>query len=138
MPPASAAERVENAGLIAHLPEHAVLWVQGIRTRSMGRTRYFLSPPLLPGRMYNYRVSVAWIEDGHWVSQTRVVPVQAGLIQGLYLPPAPMIIEKAAMRAADPAKAADRLREQGRGRRSLIVYKDLAKAVRRESEQAIC
>jgi hypothetical protein len=30
------------------------------------------------------------------------------------------------------------VRKQGRGRNSLIVYKDLAKAVRRESNQAIC
>ncbi len=89
LPPASEADGVENAGLIAHLPEHAVLWVEGTQTRSRGRTRYFLSPPLLPGCMYNYRIAVAWIEGGHWVSQTRMVPVQAGLIQGIYLRPAP-------------------------------------------------
>jgi uncharacterized protein (TIGR03000 family) len=97
LPPAPAAERSENAVLIAHLPEHAVLWVEGTRTRSMGRTRYFQSPPLLPGRKYNYRVSAAWIEDGRWVSQTRMVPVQAGLVQAIYLRPAPMIPAKAAM-----------------------------------------
>jgi uncharacterized protein (TIGR03000 family) len=96
LPPASAADSVEYAGLIAHVPEHAALWVQGTQTRSMGRTRYFLSPPLLPGRMYNYRVTVAWIEDGHWVSQTRMIPVEAGLIQAIYLRPAPNSPVKAA------------------------------------------
>jgi uncharacterized protein (TIGR03000 family) len=95
--PAPAAEPFENAILIAHLPEHAVLWVEGTRTRSMGRTRYFQSPPLLPGRKYNYRVSAAWIEDGRWVSQTRMVLVQAGLIQAIYLRPAPVIPAEAAM-----------------------------------------
>jgi uncharacterized protein (TIGR03000 family) len=92
---APAVERPETAGLIAHLPEHAVFWVEGTRTRSIGRTRYFQSPP---GRKYNYRVSVAWIEDGSWVSQTRVVPVQAGLIQAIYLRTATPPPEKAAMK----------------------------------------
>jgi uncharacterized protein (TIGR03000 family) len=73
------------AGLIARLPEHAAFWVEGTRTRSIGRTRFFQSPPLVPGRKYNYRVTAAWIEDGSWVSQTRVVSVQAGLIQAIYL-----------------------------------------------------
>jgi uncharacterized protein (TIGR03000 family) len=99
LPPAPAAERFENAMLIAHLPEHAVLWVEGTRTRSIGRTRYFQSPLLLPGRRYNYRVSAAWIEDGRWVGQTRMVPVQAGLIQAIYLRPVPAIPAQAAMRS---------------------------------------
>ncbi len=77
------------AMFIAHLPEQAVLWAEGTRTRSTGRTRCFQSPPLLPGRQYNYQMSVAWIEDGRWVSQTRIVPVQAGLIQAIYLRPTP-------------------------------------------------
>ena len=64
-----------------------MFWVEGIRTRSTGRTRYFQSPPLLPGRKYNYRIRAAWIEDGHWVSQTRMVPVEAGTIQAIYLRP---------------------------------------------------
>jgi uncharacterized protein (TIGR03000 family) len=87
LPQAPSAERPESAGLIARLPEHAAFWVEGIRTRSNGRTRLFQSPPLAPGRKYNYRVSTTWIEDGSWVSQTRVVPVQAGLIQAIYLRP---------------------------------------------------
>ena len=33
------------------------------------------------------RVRAAWIEDGQIVSQTRIVPVQAGLIQAIYLRP---------------------------------------------------
>lgn len=85
LPPAPPAERSPNALLMAHLPEHAALWVEGTRTRSLGSTRYFQSPPLQPGRKYNYRVRVAWIEDGRWVSETRMVPVQAGLIQAIYL-----------------------------------------------------
>lgn len=85
LPQAAPAERPEVVVLIAHLPEHALFWVQGTPTRSTGRARYFQSPPLLPGRKYNYRVRAAWIENGRWVSQTREIPVQAGLIQAIYL-----------------------------------------------------
>jgi uncharacterized protein (TIGR03000 family) len=81
-----AAERPETAVLIVHVPENAVLWVEGTRTRSTGRTRFFLSPPLTPGQKYRYRVRAAWIEHGQWVNQTQNVPVQAGAIQTIDLP----------------------------------------------------
>jgi len=97
LPQASPAERPE-AVLIAYLPDHAVFWVEGTRTRSTGRTRYFQSPPLSPDRKYNYRAHVAWIENGRWVSQPRLVPVAAGQIQTLYLRPAPLVPAKAAMK----------------------------------------
>lgn len=76
---------IESANLIAHLPEHAFLWVEGTLTRLTGRTRRFQSPPLLPDRKYSYRVRAVWIEDGHWVSQTRTVPVEAGSVEAVYL-----------------------------------------------------
>jgi uncharacterized protein (TIGR03000 family) len=97
LPPPPVTERSVTAVLIAHLPEHAALWVQGIRTRSIGRTRYFQSPQLIPGRKYNYRVRAAWIEDGRWVSQTLMVPVEAGLLQAVYLQPTLPLPAKAAM-----------------------------------------
>jgi uncharacterized protein (TIGR03000 family) len=87
LPPPPGAERPATAVLIVHLPEHAVFWVEGTQTRSTGRTRYFQSPPLVPGQKYNYRVRAAWIEDGRWVSQTRRVAVEAGHIQAVYLRP---------------------------------------------------
>jgi uncharacterized protein (TIGR03000 family) len=87
LPPAASTARTETAVLIAHLPEQAAFWVEGTRTQSTGRTRYFQSPPLQPGRKYAYRVRAVWIEDGRIVSQTRMVPVQAGLIQAIYLRP---------------------------------------------------
>jgi uncharacterized protein (TIGR03000 family) len=90
-PPAGAPE---VAVLIAHLPEHAVLVVDGRRTRSEGRTRYLQSPPLTPGEGYSYTVGVTWIEDGRWVSQTRKVPVRAGLTQAIYLRFAPTLLAK--------------------------------------------
>jgi uncharacterized protein (TIGR03000 family) len=84
---ASLTARSSSAVLIAHLPEHAAFWVEGTRTRSEGRTRYFQSPPLRPDRKYNYRVRAAWIENGRWTIQTRMVPVQAGTVQAVYLRP---------------------------------------------------
>ena len=83
--PRSRNGQTDAAGLVAHLPEHALLWVEGTRTRLSGRTRYFQSPPLKPDHKYNYRVRAVWIEDGHWVSQTQTVPVEAGRIEAIYL-----------------------------------------------------
>jgi uncharacterized protein (TIGR03000 family) len=77
--------RTESAGLIAHLPEHALLWVEESPTGLTGKTRIFRSPPLRPDRKYSYRVRAVWIEDGHWVSETRTVPVRAGGIEAVYL-----------------------------------------------------
>lgn len=85
LPQGPLGERPGAAVLIAHLPRNAVLWVEGTRTGSTGRTRYFQSPLLRPGRRYSYKVRAAWIEDGRWVSQSRKVPVQAGTIEALYL-----------------------------------------------------
>jgi uncharacterized protein (TIGR03000 family) len=97
LPQAAPAAQPETAALIAHLPEDAVFWVEGTRTRSTGRTRYFQSPPLQLGHKYSYTVRVVWIEDSQWVSQTRMVPVRAGLIQAIYLRPSPAAQAKAAM-----------------------------------------
>jgi uncharacterized protein (TIGR03000 family) len=83
--PASPATRSQSALLIVHLPEHAVIWVEGKRTLLTGENRYFHSPQLSPGRRYSYTVRAAWIEGGQWVSQTRIVPVQAGMVQAIYI-----------------------------------------------------
>ncbi|HEY7156364.1 MAG TPA: TIGR03000 domain-containing protein [Gemmataceae bacterium] len=87
LPQGPPAGRPAIAILIARLPEHALFWVEGRLTRLRGPTRYFQSPPLPAGGKYSYTVRVAWIEDGQWVSQTQKIPVQAGLIQAIYLQP---------------------------------------------------
>ncbi len=87
LPQEAAAGRPDATVLVAHLPEQAAFWVEGTLTRSLGRTRYFQSPPLLPDQKYAYRVRVLWLENGQWVSQTRRVPVEAGSIQAIYLRP---------------------------------------------------
>jgi len=67
--------------LMAHLPEEALIWVQGAETKQKGEIRYFESPALTPGDEYVYTVRVNWVEDGKWVSQTRQFPVKAGVMQ---------------------------------------------------------
>jgi uncharacterized protein (TIGR03000 family) len=74
------------AKLVAHLPEGAPLWVEGMPTRQRGAVRHFESPPLKKrGHRYTYTARVVWFEDGKWVSQTQEVPVWAGKITCLYL-----------------------------------------------------
>jgi uncharacterized protein (TIGR03000 family) len=85
LPQRTAPAEPTAALLIAHLPEHALLWVDGTRTQSTGQTRFFQTPALSPGNMYSYTVRAAWLEDGRWVSQTRKVVVGAGLVQTIYL-----------------------------------------------------
>jgi uncharacterized protein (TIGR03000 family) len=83
--PEAPAGRPAVAMLVAHLPEHALLWVEGKRMRFAEPTHSFRSPPLAPGKKYTYTVRAAWIEEGRWVSQTLSVPVRAGSIQAIYL-----------------------------------------------------
>lgn len=75
----------EAALLVVHLPEHSLFWVEGKRVRLVGPTRSLRSPPLSPGGRYSYRLRADWLEDGQWVSQTRTVPIRAGLIEAVYL-----------------------------------------------------
>jgi uncharacterized protein (TIGR03000 family) len=85
LPQRGSAEEADVAILVAYLPEDAALWVEGVQTRSEGRTRYFESPPLPPGKTFRYAVKAVWREDGRWVSQTREVVVRAGEVHRVYL-----------------------------------------------------
>jgi uncharacterized protein (TIGR03000 family) len=91
VPLESPAARADTAMLIVHLPEPAMLWVEGRPIPLRGQTSYFRSPPLNPAKKYIYTVRAAWFEEGQWVSLTREVPVTAGLIQALYLRPVPTL-----------------------------------------------
>ncbi|HTU20233.1 MAG TPA: TIGR03000 domain-containing protein [Gemmataceae bacterium] len=76
------------AVLMAHLPEHAQVWFNGLATKSTGKIRYFESPQLTPGKHYFYSVRIVWHENGKWVHKTEKVPVAAGEMHCLYLSPA--------------------------------------------------
>jgi uncharacterized protein (TIGR03000 family) len=91
LPLESPAAKAETAMLIVHLPEPAMLWVEGRLIPLRGPTGYFQSPPLNPAKRYVYTVRAVWRENGRWVTLSREVPVAAGLVQALYLRPAPAL-----------------------------------------------
>lgn len=61
-----------------NLPADADLRFEGIRVSQPGSLRRFISPPLMPGRNYNYDISATWTDNGRQVTQTRKVLVRAG------------------------------------------------------------
>jgi uncharacterized protein (TIGR03000 family) len=60
------------------VPANAEIWVNGVKTKQSGESRYFFSPPLTPGRKYNYQMRLRWTKDGKPVEQTQNILVQAG------------------------------------------------------------
>jgi uncharacterized protein (TIGR03000 family) len=66
-----------TARLRIRVPADASLWVDGEPMPGSGPERVFLSPPLLPGRMYTYEVRARWTKDGREVEQVRRALVRA-------------------------------------------------------------
>jgi len=60
------------------VPENAEVWVNGVKTKQAGESRYFFSPPLEPGKKYSYQMRVLWKKDGKPVEETQRILVQAG------------------------------------------------------------
>lgn len=73
------------AELVAHVPEHAEVFVGSNVLKSDGDTRYFSSPALEPGYTYSYTVRVNWIEEGKKVTQSHDVIVKPGEMSCFYL-----------------------------------------------------
>ena len=59
-------------------PAGADIWFEEVKTLQGGSFRQFLSPPLTPGRGYNYEMRVRWLEGARPVEQTRRLTVYAG------------------------------------------------------------
>jgi uncharacterized protein (TIGR03000 family) len=66
------------ARLVVQLPGDARLTVDGAATTEAGATRWFLSPPLEPGRTYHYLLRAEVLRDGQKLTETRRVSVRAG------------------------------------------------------------
>jgi uncharacterized protein (TIGR03000 family) len=49
-----------------------------VKTKQVGETRSFKSPPLEPGKTYLYDIRVHWVENGQDVDNKRTIKVQAG------------------------------------------------------------
>lgn len=67
-----------KAHIRLRVPEGAEIWVNGVKTKQTGESRYFFSPPLTPGKKYNYELRLRWMKDGKPVEETQRIPVQAG------------------------------------------------------------
>jgi uncharacterized protein (TIGR03000 family) len=67
-----------KAHIWLRLPANAEVWVNDVKTRQTGESRYFYSPPLTPGRQYSYQLRVRWMKDGKPVEETQRLLVHAG------------------------------------------------------------
>jgi len=68
-----------TADVSVRLPADAKLYFEGVPMELTGPERNFVSPPLTPGRNYQYEVRAVWSDNqGHEVVQDRKVLVHAG------------------------------------------------------------
>jgi uncharacterized protein (TIGR03000 family) len=65
------------------VPADAEVWFNGDPTTQRGAQRHFTSPPLTPGRDYQYEIRARWTEDGRTVDQTRTIVVHANARVGV-------------------------------------------------------
>jgi uncharacterized protein (TIGR03000 family) len=74
--PSAAAD--SSARLDIRVPATAVVQVQGRTLDQDGATRRFQTPPIAPNQSRRYTIQAVWTENGHEVSASREVTVQAG------------------------------------------------------------
>jgi uncharacterized protein (TIGR03000 family) len=75
----SSATAMDNKARIwLRVPSNAQIWVEGVKTKQTGETRYFYSPQLTPGKQYSYRVHLRWTKDGKIVEENQRLLVSAG------------------------------------------------------------
>ena len=67
-----------KAHIWLRVPQSAEIWVNGVKTKLTGESRYFFSPPLTPGKKYSYQMRVRWTKDGKPAEETQNILVQAG------------------------------------------------------------
>ena len=79
------AQKTNLATVMAYVPENARVWFNGEPTNQRGVLREYESTPLQAGKKYTYDVRMVWFEDGHWVHETKELPVSAGEMTCLYL-----------------------------------------------------
>ncbi len=101
-------ERADIATVMAYVPENAQIWFDGEPTRQRGVLREYESPPLQAGRKYTYHVRIVWFEGGHWVSETKEVPVAVGEMTCLYLSKPSAIVAALAELSTEDRKLAEK------------------------------
>jgi uncharacterized protein (TIGR03000 family) len=60
------------------VPRDAKVWFNDQETTLTGRHRRFVSPSLIPGKTYTYKIRVRWMKDGKAVMDERNIEFRAG------------------------------------------------------------
>jgi uncharacterized protein (TIGR03000 family) len=70
----------DNRTVLIHVlvPADAKIWFDDDSTKQAGAEREFVSPPLTPGKYFEYQIRAQWTENGQKKEQTRRVTFQAG------------------------------------------------------------
>lgn len=72
----------EDASRLARIelrvPADADMWVNGRKLTDIGTLRRIVSPPLLPGREYEYEIQARWLENGRMVDRSQRYVLSAG------------------------------------------------------------
>jgi uncharacterized protein (TIGR03000 family) len=55
----------------------------GVKTESVGRTRYYVTPDLTADKRYPYEVTARWKRGDNWVTEARTIQVRRGKITTL-------------------------------------------------------
>lgn len=77
----------QDALLALRVPQDALVYVNGVPTRSTGTMRRYVSRHLTPGFQYTYELRVVVNRDGRPLTEQRVVRLQAGQTTQLALAP---------------------------------------------------
>lgn len=68
----------DSAQVRITLPDpDAAVWISGRKSQMSGQQRVFQSPPLEPGKQYEYKVRVAWYDGEEFRTEERTVSVEA-------------------------------------------------------------
>ena len=78
LPRGTRAEADNKAHIWLRVPDNAEVWVEGVKTKQTGESRYFFSPPLTAGKKYVYQMRIRWTKDGKPMEQTQRILVHAG------------------------------------------------------------
>jgi uncharacterized protein (TIGR03000 family) len=71
-------EEVNTARVTVRLPEDARLYVDGVSCPLTSATRSFSTPPLEPGKKYQYTLKAELLRDGETYADSKRITVQAG------------------------------------------------------------
>jgi uncharacterized protein (TIGR03000 family) len=76
--PSAGAEAAVATMLELHLPEEAVVYIDGYRTKSTGTHRRYSMKALQPGQMVTCLVRAELVRDGRTLGQSKSVELRAG------------------------------------------------------------